>query len=247
MSQNRYYSSTAVSASLTAGITSGATTLTVDSTAGFPGSFPYTLILERDTANQEVIKVTGAAGTTLTVVRGQDGTSGITHSIGATVEHGVSAQDFDEPQAHIANADLHLPASIGSEGEVATVVSGDVAWASSDKTVRIPHTWGIAGSVNVPSGDADYIIPFFVPVPSGQTATIKAAHYVIHSGTSVTCKLQKNGSDVTGYTGLSATTTNGSTTQDATLADGDLLALVVTAVSGTPKNLTFTVYVDYTV
>lgn len=113
--------------------------------------------------------------------------------------------------------------------------------------VQTPHTWTVQGSIAIPSGDTDFIPPFFVPVPAGATVTLKRARYKINSGTSATMKLQKNGSDVSGYTGLSVTTTAAQTVNDATFVDNDVLALVVTAVSGSPKNLSFTVVLEESV
>lgn len=116
-------------------------------------------------------------------------------------------------------------------------------------TLRIPHTWAIPGLICVPSGEYDYIVPFFVSLPTGQTAKLAKARYVIHgagASPSATVKLQKNGADITGFTSVSVTTTAASTDPaDVDLADNDLLALVVTAVSGTPWNLTFTILIDY--
>lgn len=105
----RYYSSTAARTTLSSGINSTATSITVGSVSGFPGSFPYTLILDQDTASEEVVTVTAASGTTLTVTRGQDGTTGVSHSSGAAVNHGVSARDFDEPNSHVndTTTDVH--------------------------------------------------------------------------------------------------------------------------------------------
>ena len=98
----RYYSSTAGATSLTAGATAGDTTVSVASTTGLPVSFPYTLVLDPGQSSEEIVTVTAAAGTTLTVTRGQDGTSGQSHSIGATVRHMMTARDLREPQEHIA-------------------------------------------------------------------------------------------------------------------------------------------------
>jgi hypothetical protein len=125
--------------------------------------------------------------------------------------------------------------------------SGALSQASA-KTIRIPHTWTISGAIAVPSGDTDFINPMFVSLPSGQTANLAGCKYLINSGTSVTAKLQKNGTDATGFTGISVTTTAATTFPTAvTLADGDKLALVVTAVSGSPFNLAFTIFLDVTV
>lgn len=102
MTVNRYYSSTAVQTSLSNPITPAATSMTVGDVTGFPVSYPYTLILELGTDSEEIVEVTAAAGTTLTVTRGVDSTTPLAHSIGATVVHGVSARDHREAQEHIA-------------------------------------------------------------------------------------------------------------------------------------------------
>ena len=129
-----------------------------------------------------------------------------------------------------------------------TLAEAGVAADDHTHTMRLPHTWAISGEIAVPSGDVDYILPFFVSLASGQTAKLVKARHRINSGTSVTCKLQKNGGDITGFTGISVTTTTTNTDPaDVTLADDDMLALVVTGVAGTPKNMSFTVFVEYSV
>lgn len=105
MAVNRYYSSAAQETALTASASSSATNISVGGTTGFPIQYPYTLILDRGTAIEEVIEVTAAVGNSLTVTRGVDGTSAVAHSIGATVAHGVSARDHREPQEHMADGD----------------------------------------------------------------------------------------------------------------------------------------------
>lgn len=137
MTVNRYYSSTAVATTLTAGVSDSATTLPVGVTTGFPGSFPYTLILEKDTANEEVVTVTSAAGLNLTVTRGADGTTAVAHALGATVEHGVSARDYREPQEHIA-------ASSGVHGISGAVVGDTDTQTLTGKTLTTPTVNGAA-------------------------------------------------------------------------------------------------------
>jgi hypothetical protein len=101
----RFYSSTAARTTLAADIDSSVTTVGVNAVSGWPTSFPYTIIIDQDTVNEEVVTVTARTGTTLTVVRGADGTTGVAHSNGAAVNHGVSARDFDEPNLHV-NTDV---------------------------------------------------------------------------------------------------------------------------------------------
>lgn len=100
----RYYSSTAARTTLSAGVNASAVTLSVVAVSGWPTQFPYTLILEEGTVNEEVVEVSNRSGTTLTVTRGVDGTTGKAHDAGAAVQHGVSARDFDEPNAHENNS-----------------------------------------------------------------------------------------------------------------------------------------------
>lgn len=104
----RYYSSVAQRTSLSADITNSQTTIVVGAVVGFPASYPYTLIIDQDTINEEVVEVASRSGTTLTVTRGVDGTSAVAHSAGATVNHGVSARDFDEPNLHVNTPVDHI-------------------------------------------------------------------------------------------------------------------------------------------
>ena len=155
----RYYSSTAVETTLTSSVSNSATTLPVASTSGFPGSTPYTLILDEGTVNEEIVTVTGVASLNLTVTRGEDGTSGVAHSNGGTVKHGVSARDFDEANAFVngggvanslvdakgdiltASAD-NTPArlAVGSNGQVVEADSGETTglkWVGQKEVIAI--------------------------------------------------------------------------------------------------------------
>lgn len=102
MAPNRYYSSNAVETTLTGGISDSATTLSVASATGYPGSFPFTVHLDLGTSSEEIVTVTNVSGLNFDITRGVDGSSAVSHGLGATVIHGVSARDFTEPQAHIA-------------------------------------------------------------------------------------------------------------------------------------------------
>lgn len=98
----RNYSNNAPPQALTADLAAsgGATTAYVASTSGYPTA-PFITGLERGTDNQEVALCTGTTGTTLTLIRGYDGTSPLLHTIGATLEHTSSAIDYSQPNAFI--------------------------------------------------------------------------------------------------------------------------------------------------
>jgi hypothetical protein len=65
---------------LDADITNVATTLTVTDAASFPTSGTFRILI-----NREIMKVTGISGTTLTVVRAQEGTTGVAATKGDMV------------------------------------------------------------------------------------------------------------------------------------------------------------------
>jgi hypothetical protein len=119
----RYYSSVAARTALAAGVDASITTLIVDAVSGWPSQFPYTLILDEDTINEEIVEVTARSSTTLTVTRGVDGTSGTAHSAGASVRHGVSARDFAEKNQIYYQTNTPTDAGVGD------------MWVDSDETV----------------------------------------------------------------------------------------------------------------
>jgi hypothetical protein len=106
-SPSRYYSSTAAKTTLAVAIDAVSASIQLATASGLPSQYPFTLILEKDTANEEIINVTGLVGTNYTVTRGQDGSTAKAHNIGAIVEHGVSARDFTESRAHEVASSAH--------------------------------------------------------------------------------------------------------------------------------------------
>jgi len=132
-------------------------------------------------------------------------------------------------------------ANVSAVGDTITIHGG------GNSTLRTRHAYAIPGEIKVASGETDFIIPFFVSLAAGQSAKLVKARHKINVGTSVTCKIQKNDVDVTGFTGISVTTTAANTDPaDIALADDDKLALVVTAVAGTPQNMSFDVFLELT-
>ena len=104
------------------------------------------------------------------------------------------------------------------------------------------HAYAIAGEVTTGTIEG---IGFHVPVLTGETVKIIRLEADIGSGTSATVKLQKAGADVTGFTGLEAKTAvarkEGTPVE---VLDKEKLTIVVTAVSGTPKNLSVTIVLE---
>jgi hypothetical protein len=126
----RFYSSIAERTTLAAAVNDTTTTLLVNAVVGWPSSTPYTLLVDADTINEEIVTVTNRSGTTLTVTRGVDGSTAKAHDAGADVRHGVSARDFAEPNAFIngGNENYYQASAPGSP------ITGDL-WMDSDDTV----------------------------------------------------------------------------------------------------------------
>jgi hypothetical protein len=109
----RKYSSKAQQTTLTSPITSTATSMTVVNGAAvmggktLTGAQTYTVVIDPDTALEEIVDVTlYASGNTLTITRGIDSASpgtGLAHSAGAVVRHMAIGRDYQEANDHIAN------------------------------------------------------------------------------------------------------------------------------------------------
>lgn len=99
--------------------------------------------------------------------------------------------------------------------------------------------WAVGGEIKAPSGTDNHLEGMDAAVVGNtETLTLKKLRGRIRSGTSVTLKLQKNGVDVSGYTGLVFTTaTTDFGTGDVDIVDGDVLELVASSPVGTPKGL----------
>lgn len=103
----RHYSNTAQPVALTASVTNVATALQVSSTAGYPAT-PFTIGVERGTADEEIMLVTAVPdGTHFTVTRAYDGTTAKAHDDGSSVEHCVIAMDYDQANEHVNDMALH--------------------------------------------------------------------------------------------------------------------------------------------
>ena len=109
----RKFSSTSVETTLASGINSSTTSMTVASGTGSAllggvtlaaGNVDqFTVALDPDTTNEEIVFITANTADTFTIVRGRAGTSQISHSAGATVKHVLTSDDLNAFEAGLDN------------------------------------------------------------------------------------------------------------------------------------------------
>jgi hypothetical protein len=127
MAQARYYSSTAKKTTLVNPINSTDTSITVALASGYPTGYPFTIVIDKDTIDEELVECTNVSGTILTITRGVDSTTAVSHSVGAQVEHAFSGRDFRESRQHEdATSNVHglaLGSNVVGESETQTLTN----------------------------------------------------------------------------------------------------------------------------
>jgi hypothetical protein len=146
----RQYSSRSQQSTLTGAITSGAVTMTVVSGTGLlggvtiPAGRTYTLVIDVDTALEEIVDATAVSTNTFTITRAIDGSTAQEHSAGAVVRHMAIGRDFRDANLHAeasasyndGDGNAHTMHGIGSgEGDV---VGTDKAQTLTNKTLTAP-------------------------------------------------------------------------------------------------------------
>ncbi len=157
----REYSSISVETTLNSGINTTATTMVLPSIAAAtallggvslaPGNVDiFTVAIDVDTINEEIVYVTAVSGDTLTISRGQAGTgtagvSGIAHNAGASVKHVLTSDDLIyfntavQPDTLTAKGDIYAASASATVGRVAVGANGTVLTADSTQTRGL--TW----------------------------------------------------------------------------------------------------------
>lgn len=109
---NRKFSSISVETTLASGISNSATSMTVASGtgsallqgSGFVNGDQFTVAIDPDTNNEEIVFITAQSSDTFTITRGRASSSAISHSGGATVRHVLTSDDLDAFEATTQNA-----------------------------------------------------------------------------------------------------------------------------------------------
>jgi hypothetical protein len=100
----------------------------------------FTVAIDHDTVNEEIVFVTGVSGDTFTISRGQAGTgtagvSGITHSAGASVKHVLTSSDL------ILFRNSSSPvSSFGFSGSTSGTTTVQASAVAGTNTLTLPAT-----------------------------------------------------------------------------------------------------------
>ncbi len=260
----REYSSISVETTLNSGINTTATTMVLPSIAAAtallggvslaPGNVDiFTVAIDVDTINEEIVYVTAVSGDTLTISRGQAGTgtagvSGIAHNAGASVKHVLTSDDLIyfntavQPDTLTAKGDIYAASASATVGRVAVGANGTVLTADSTQTRGL--TWSTVATT-------PRIGQVVTTTTTNITSSTTSAGWIDVSGLSVTITPTLATSKVLIMTKFILGAGRNTPDQQYSLALTQLLRGSTTLTSGTngsyyPSNTTATYIYHYT-
>jgi hypothetical protein len=190
----RKYSSISVETTLQSTINSTTTSIVVatGTATAFMGGVTlaagnvdqFTIAIDPDTVNEEIVFVTGVNSDTLTVVRQQAGSTGVSHTAGATVRHVLTSDDLTFYTTGVATANAAIPKTL-------TTTTGDIIYASSANTPARLAIGSTGQALVVASG---------IPSWGTVSTTPRIAQVVTASTASTTTTTSTSYVDATGLT-----------------------------------------------
>jgi hypothetical protein len=141
----RKYSSRSQQTTLSGALTSSATTATVVSGSGLLGGATistgetFTVVIDPDTALEEIVDITAVSTNTLTIVRGIDNNgTGQAHSAGAVVRHMAIGRDYREANTHIeATTNIHGVGTPVGTTETQVLTNKDLSSATNTLSTSV--------------------------------------------------------------------------------------------------------------
>jgi hypothetical protein len=178
----RQYRSTVDAKTLSAEINNSIASMTLNNITTLPSTYPYTLVIDPDTPSEEIVTVTAnVGGNTLSITRGQDGTSAQAHNSAAVVKHMITARDLQDAQNHIEATTGGYTITNDGEGNTTNDLHGIAAGEGAvvgtlktqtltNKTLTSPVINGGA-ALTVTSTDLNFINQLKNPSTNAQTGT----------------------------------------------------------------------------
>ena len=151
----RKYSSISVQTTLASGISNSATSMTVATGTGAAllggvtlasGNIDtFSVAIDPDTQNEEIVFITANSSDTFTIVRGQSGSSAISHSGGATVKHVFVSEALNAFESGL-NETIPLNNQTGTTYTLVASDAGDLVTLTnaSPITLTIPLNSSVA-------------------------------------------------------------------------------------------------------
>jgi len=131
----------------------------------------FTVAIDPDTVNEEIVFITANSGDTFTIVRGRAGSTAITHASGATVRHVLTSDDLIyfntavQPSTLTTKGDTFVATAastvtrlgVGTNGQVLTADSTDakgIKWATpaTGSVTSITAGTGLSGGTITTTG-----------------------------------------------------------------------------------------------
>ena len=166
----------------------------------------FTVAIDPDTTSEEIVFVTANSGDTFTIIRGQAGSTAITHASGATVRHVLTSNDLNyfntaiQPATLTAKGDMYVATASGTVTSIAAgtndyVLTSDstatkgVKWAPAPTTSLNLTLNAKTGSYTLLSSDINKL----VTVNSASASTITVPNGVFTVGQQINVSSLGNG------------------------------------------------------
>ena len=196
----RKYSSTSVETTLASAINTNVTSMTVatGTAAALMGGVSlgagnvdiFTVAIDVDTINEEIVSVTNVSGDTLTIVRARAGSSGVAHSSGASVKHVLTSDDLTDFESAVSPV-----ANLGFSGSTSGTTTVQATAVAGTTTLTLPA----ATDTLVGKATADTLTNKILTSPTISSATISSPTI-----TTPTLRLALNAQTGTTYTLVAA-------------------------------------------